>query len=226
MKGLSITDSEKKLLFIVLSLGILAAAYFFGFTKLMDQASTIETSNQQDEALLTQLQGMVARQAETVAETEGFKQTIKDITKKYPSDLPQEKSIYLIQQTEDLVGVDYSSISFSMNNVVSTITDGDKTITGKYAALSLPYKATYAQLKSLLEYTADMKEDRTTIPNITIAFDSETGGLNGTITYRMYYLTNTDRAYEEFPETGIPAGLPDIFHTIASEEGYEFVDEK
>ena len=224
MKGLSITDSEKKLLFIVLALGILVAAYFFGFTKLMDQASTIESSNQQDEALLTQLQNMVARQAETVAETEKFKQTIKDIVKKYPSDLPQEKVIYLLQQTEDIVGVDYSSISFSMDNEALGIQDGDKKLSGMYASISVPYKSTYAQFKSLLEYVADQKEDRTTIPTITASYDTETGGLQGSITYRMYYLRNTDRAYEEFPETDIPAGLPDIFHTL-SEDTYEIIDE-
>lgn len=225
MKGLSITDSEKKLLFIVLALGILAAAYFFGFTKLMDQASSIEASNQQDEALLARLQDMVSRQAETVAETEAFKKTIKDIVKKYPSDIPQEKAIYLLQQTEDVIGVDYSSISFSMDNVVLNITDGDKNLSGMFAALSVPYKGTYNQVKSLLEYVADQKDDRTTIPNITISYDTETGGLQGSITYRMYYLRNTDRKYEEIPDTEIPAGLPDIFHTVASEEENVVIEE-
>lgn len=224
MKGFSITDSEKKLLFIVLALGILAAAYFFGFTKLMDQASAIEASNQQDEALLSRLQDMVSRQAETVAETESFKKTISDIVKKYPSDLPQEKVIYLMQQTEDIVGVDYSSMSFSMDNVVLNITDGDKNLSGMFAAISLPYKCTYDQFKNLLEYVADQKTDRTTIPNITVSYDTETGGLQGSITYRMYYLRNTERKYEEFPDTGIPAGLPDIFHTTAEEE-YEIIEE-
>lgn len=225
MKGLSITDSEKKLLFIVMALGILAAAYFFGFTKLMDQASEIEASNQQDEALLTRLQDMVSRQAETVAETEGFKKTIKEIVKKYPSDIPQEKAIYLIQQTEDIVGVDYDSISFSMDNTILNISDGDKNLSGMFAALTLPYKGTYDQVKNLLDYVAEQKEDRTTIPNMTIAYDSETGGLRGSVTYRMYYLRNTDRKYEEFPDTEIPAGLSDIFHTVASEEENVVIEE-
>ena len=217
MKGFSITDSEKKLLFIVMALVILAASYFFGFTKFMDQATAIENSNQQDEALLAQLQGMVARQAETVAETEGYKKTIKDIIRKYPSDLPQEKTIYIIQQTEDIVGVDYSSVSFSMDNVIMSFSGEDSNPVGMYASISVPYKGTYEQVKSLLEYIASQKEDRMTIPNITMSYDSETGNLAGSITYRMYYLKNTDRQYEEFPETGIPAGLPDIFRTTGGE---------
>lgn len=221
MKGLTITDSEKKLLFIVLALLILVCAYFFGFTKLMDAAETIELKNEQDASLLTQLQNMVAKQAETVAETEKFKQSIKDIIAKYPSDLPQEKIIYLMQLSEDTVGVDYSSISFSMDNMVMTIEGEEETQYAMYASVSLPYKATYEQVKQLLEYTAAMKEDRTVIPAMNITYDMETGNLMGSITYRMYYLRNTDRKYEQFPETGIEAGTPDIFHTIGEDYAIE-----
>lgn len=215
MKGLSITDSEKKLLFIVLALGMLAAAYFFGFTKLMDQASTIEASNEQDAALLAKLQDMVAKQAETVAETESFKKTIKDVIAKYPVNVPQEKVIYLIQQCEDIVGIDYSSISFSMKNVVANIKADDINSLGCYDAISLPYTATYDQFKALLDYTAE-QDDRTTIPVISAIYDSQTGNLKGALTFKMYYLTNTDKSYEEFPETGIPSGMTNIFH---SEDG-------
>lgn len=221
MKGLTITDSEKKLLFIVLALLILVLSYFFGFTKLMDEASTIELKNEQDASLLAQLQNMVARQAETVAETEKFKQTIKDVIAKYPVDLPQEKIIYLMQLSEDTVGVDYSSISFSMDNSVMTIQGEDETQYAMYASVSVPYKATYEQVKQLLEYTAAMTEDRTVIPSMNISYDTETGALTGSITYRMYYLRNTDRKYEQFPETGIESGMPDIFHTSGEDYAIE-----
>ena len=118
MKNMGITDSEKKLLFIVLALAILAAAYFFGFTKLNDAASSIEASNAQDAAELSQLEGMVANQAETEKETKQYKQGIVDIIAKYPCNIPQEKAIYLMQEMQNAVGTDVSSISFSMNKQV------------------------------------------------------------------------------------------------------------
>lgn len=219
MKHTGITDSEKRLLFIVLALGILAASYFFGFTKFNEEALVVETSNQQDEATKAQLEDMVNRQPQTIQETEGFKQTIQDIVAKYPADLPQEKVIYLIQQSEETVGVDHASIGFSMDNVVMNFTgqEGEAAPVGYFAALTLPYTADYEQLKTLLDYTANLK-DRTTIPTISISFDSSTGGLSGSLTYRMYYLRNTDRVYEELPALDIPSGTEDIFH---SAEMYE-----
>lgn len=214
MKKLGMTDSEKKLLLIVLALGMLACAYFFGFKKMMEQAASVETSNERDSATVSTLEGMVARQPQTVQETEGFKSYIASVIEKYPSDLPQEKTIYLVQQMEEMVGVDYASISFSMDNLLMTFTgskDGSDPV-GYFATLSLPFEADYDQFKTLLQYTAEQK-DRTTAPNISVSFDEATGLLNGTVSFRMYYLKNTGKEYEDFPDTGIESGVSNIFHT-------------
>lgn len=214
MKTRGLTDSEKKLLLIVLSLAMLACAYFFGFTKMMDQAAVLEVSNQQDSATVKTLEDMVNRQPQTIQETEGFKTYIASVIEKYPPDLLQEKSIYLIQQMEDVVGVDYSSISFSMDNLLMAFTGAEDGANpeGYFAALSLPYEADYNQFKTLLQYVSEQK-DRTTAPNISVAYDQSTGLLNGAVTFRMFYLTNTGREYEDFPDTGIESGLTNIFHT-------------
>ena len=216
----AITDSEKKLLFIVLALAILVCTYFFVFTKMMDQAASIEASNTQDQAIVDQLQGMVDRQAETQAETARYKQTIKDVIAKYPVAIPQEKSIYLIQTMQDQLGVYIPSISFSMNNLVMSFS-GDEGVSGRKAALGMAYTCTYDQFKNLLKYVTELP-DRTTIPSISAAFDQATGLITGSMTYNMYYLTNTDKEYEDFPETGLEKGVPSIFYgTDATWEGLE-----
>ena len=212
MKKIGMTDSEKKLLLIVLALGMLLCAYFFGFTKMNEKAAGIESSNEKDSATVATLEDMVQRQAQTIQETEGYKSYIKEVIEKYPPDLLQEKSIYLVQQMEDLVGVDYSSISFVMKTVLMNFTGAPEAENpvGCYATLSLPYVADYDQLKNLLSYTAEQK-DRTTIPTVTAAFDTVTGLLKGSVTFRMYYLMNTGKAYEDFPATGIESGVDNIF---------------
>ena len=212
MKKTLLTDSEKRLLFIVLALGMLVCAYFFGFTKMMENAKTIEASNQQDQALVTQLEGMVARQGITEQETQGFKDYIKSVIEKYPSHLPQEKIIYLIQQMQDTTGIEFSSLSFAMNNVLFTFTGDTVNPVGYYSTVSLPYSASYEVLKNVIDYTKNF-EDRTTIPTITAAYDQATGNLSGAISFKMFFLTNTDKEYQEIPETGIPSGLPNIFRT-------------
>lgn len=215
MKKFVITDAEKKLLFIVLGIVLLVCAYFFGFTKLNEQAAAIEASNKQDEAEVTRLEGMVSKQAETQAETEQFKQNIEKIIAKYPVAVPQEKAIYLVQQFEDITLMDVDSIAFSMDNTVQNFS-GDNAPVGKYANLGISYSASYNSFKDFLKYVTE-QEDRTVVPTITANFDETTGLLKGNLNYKMYYLTNTEKEYEEFPPTGIEAGKAGIFYHGAEE---------
>jgi len=222
MKISGITDKEKQLLFIVLALGLLVCAYFFGFTKLMDQARAIEASNVQDQATVDQLQAMYDKQADTKAETDQFKNNIRNIVKKYPVDVPQEKSIYLLQQMEDIVGLHIDTINFSMDNMLMDFS-GDDAPEGRYDALGVHFSASYSQFKDLLKYATEF-DDRTTEPSISVEFDQSTGVLTGTVNYRMYYLTKTDsefdtRTYEEVPPTGIESGVDSIFGALIEEEG-------
>ncbi len=210
MKKIGITDSEKKLLFIVLALVILAASYFFGFTKLNDAAAAIEASNQQDASELSTLEGMVANQAATEKETQGYKDGIAEIIKKYPCDIPQEKSIYLIQEFQNTVGTDIMSIGFTMDKIVQRFS-GDNPSVGKYNSLSLSYACDYDQFKELFKYIGEFK-DRTTVPTINATYDQTAGKLRGSMIFKMYYLTNTDKEYEDFPPTEIPAGKAGIFY--------------
>ena len=155
MKKFVITDAEKKLLFIVLGIVLLVCAYFFGFTKLNEQAAAIEASNKQDEAEVTRLEGMVSKQAETQAETEQFKQNIEKIIAKYPVAVPQEKAIYLVQQFEDITLMDVDSIAFSMDNTVQNFS-GDNAPVGKYANLGISYSASYNSFKDFLKAMKNM----------------------------------------------------------------------
>lgn len=212
MKKSLLTDSEKRLLMIVMALGLLVCAYFFGFNKMMEQAKQVEASNQQDQAMVTQLEGMVARQGLTEQETQGYKDEIKRIIEKYPSALPQEKIIYLVQQMQDNTGVDFSSVSFVMDNVLYAFSNAENNPVGYYSSISLPFEATYDVFKTMVDYTKACK-DRTTMPVVSANFDQATGNLSGAVTFRMFYLTNTDKAYEELPDTGIPSGVSNIFGT-------------
>ena len=210
MKKISITDSEKKFLFIVLAVAILVASYFWGFLKFRDEADAIEASNVQDEARKDELEIKVAKKAETERETEGFKNKIQEIKDKYPSLIPQEKGIYLVQQAQDIVNFDVDAISFMLGNLTQNFT-GEDAPTGMYDLLTLKFNCDYDQFKGLVDYIAKFP-DRSTIPSINVYIDTNTGGLAGTLSYKMYYLLNSGKPYEEFPPTEIPSGKAGIFY--------------
>lgn len=254
MKTIGISDKEKQLLFIVLSVLLLVCAYFFGFTKLMDQAELIENSNKQDQATLKELQAMFDKQEEKKAETKQYKDKIYEIVHKYPVRVPQEKAITILQMMEDTLcppdlnaenkGKDFhiDTINFSMNNLVMDFS-GDGAPKGCFDVMGIHFTCRYEQFKSLLKYVLDYA-DRSTAPSVSVEFDQITGILSGNINYRMYYLTKTesefdDRSYDEsfkeyaplpiesgVEEYGIFGALTEQTAPLLNEDGNPVINEE
>ena len=58
-----------------------------------------------------------------------------------------------------------------------------------------------------------------TISDTSASFDSETGGLSGTMTLNMYYLMNTGKEYIPPEFEGISKGVTNIFGGSADDAG-------
>lgn len=119
MKKAKLSDSELKLLVILLSLALIAASYFFVFTSGMEQAEAIEAENLANQTEITRLQGMVARRVQVEENTVELNSEVDDIIARYPSDVTEEKAIVIVQDIEDISGMHVSSIGFLMDNLVS-----------------------------------------------------------------------------------------------------------
>lgn len=217
MKRLNVSDSELRLIIIFIAVCVLAAAYFFGFNTFTEKAKLIEEANVVSEQRLMQLQSMAARRVQIEEEITKYNQFIEDTIAKYPVDVPTEKSIYHLQNMEDSVGAHFSAINFLMDTRLTAlsgqITDETVEVTGPvayYNTLTMSYDASYDDLKDMVDYIHNF-DDRMTIPSITAAYDSETGNISGVINVRMYYLTETNKEYEQVPDTGIRHGVSNIF---------------
>lgn len=237
MRKIKLSDSEIRLLLLFLAVLMFAGAYFLSFQKNMERAREIEVQNEEDRAFVELLESMVARRDEVEAQTEEYHQIISDIIAKYPSDVPEEKEIEIVQGIEDRTGVSVSSISFSMYNEVVNLASGAWTMNaedengtedeegvesqtvlagvpsvGYRNTLGMNYTAEYSDLKEMVDYINGLS-DRTTISAISASYDNGTGNISGSITVNMYYLTNTGREYVAPHIIGIGKGVPDIFRS-------------
>lgn len=223
MRKVKLSDSEVRLLLLFLAILMFAGAYFLSFQRNMERAEEMEAKNETDRAYVEMLESMVARRPLIEAQTEEYRQTVMDIIAKYPSDVPTEKAIEIIQQIEDRVGVHMGSISFSVGNTVADLGVGawtededgqvvlmDVPSVGYRDTLGMSYDADYRDFKELVAYIGELA-DRTTIPSITASYDSVTGKVSGSITINMFYLTATGKEYIAPDVTGKRKGVSNIF---------------
>ncbi|MBQ9437588.1 MAG: hypothetical protein IJU50_04585 [Lachnospiraceae bacterium] len=91
-------------------------------------------------------------------------------------------------------------------------------VTLRDAVTTLNFQTSYDGMKRLVEYFTE-KDDRTTIAQISLAYDTSTGLLNGSSTLNQFSLTGTGRSYTPpaFPIDMI--GTSNIFGTVRLENG-------
>lgn len=217
MKKAKISDSEIRLIILLVSILMLAGAYFLGFSRFTAAAEELEKQNDVDQATVKTLEDMERRRTQVEQETESLRQEIADIVSKYPSDLTTEKVVTIIQNLVDYSEVEIPNISFSMNNLLMRFdmsevagSNGSTTPTGYYSTVDMTYTATYDNLKRMVEYV-NAAADRTTVPDISATYDVSTDMISGMVSLKMYYLMNTDKEYEAPSGNGGPKGVDSIF---------------
>lgn len=209
-----LSDTEIKLILLLLALLLLAGAYFFGYRRSVAAAEVLELQNQTDQATVDRLEDMKRRRSQVEASTESMKQAIQDIIKKYPSDLPTEKAIAIVQDIEIYSPVLISSINFRMDNLLMNFTHTSQEVptppTGYNATLGMSYTTTYEGFKNMLSYIASL-DDRMTIPTVSVTYDPVSDLVSGTISINMFYLKDTGKDYIPPVITGVNKGVESIF---------------
>ena len=87
------------------------------------------------------------------------------------------------------------------------------TISGYKSSLMISFKVNYAGLMKCIEYINTYPE-KINIGDITLAFDSETGNLTGSMTIQMYNIIGAGKPYTEPTIGGVNIGIDNIFGTI------------
>lgn len=136
MKKIEVSDSDKRLLIILLALILLAGSYFLVFNRYTAKAAEVEKTNVTDRQEVQKLEGMAQREDEVRKETEEMNQHVEDIIAKYPADVTTEKAIAVVKAMEDSTGVKITQTSFLMDNLVadlSTLTAAEESVSSDTA---------------------------------------------------------------------------------------------
>ena len=123
MKKIEVSDSEKRLLFLLLALILIAGAYFLVFQRYTAKAAAMEETNDADRIEVQKLESMAEREDKVRQETDELNRHIEEIIAKYPADVTTEKAIAIVKDMEESTGIRITQANFLMDNPVMNLSN-------------------------------------------------------------------------------------------------------
>lgn len=224
--SLNISKKDAKLLFILLGICILLVCYLTVYSPYTKKAEQTEAEIGQLRPVLTELQGHYANLSLYNAGIDNSREFIAEECEKYPTDVRSEDLIMYAIRLEEKIGLDITSIAFS--DPVPALTfqsmkedaDGEEYACEMHAvqiSMSITFNLTYEEFKELMDFIADTRY-RTSLNNIAVSFDSESGGLTGSATIDKFFLTDGADEYSATSVPNVELGRDDLFGTVLAPE--------
>lgn len=188
MKKIEVSDSDKRLLIILLALILIAVSYFLVFNRYTAKAAEVEKRNETDRQEVQKLESMAERETEVRKETEEMNQHVEDIIAKYPADVTTEKAIAVVKAMEDSTGVKITQTSFLMDNLVAEL-----------SALTPAEESVSADTGDAQTDAADIPADTTDAADTAVdegAVSADT--TEGIVGYYAALTMNYEASYDDF----------------------------
>ena len=234
----NVTERDKKLLFIMGTILVLALSYFFIFSPNQKEADEVKTLNKEKQAYVAELDAKIANQSTKEAEITTFKNDRDAILSKFPGGMTHEKAIKILADLEKDTDIFSSQVALAVNNIffnqseartngtvqveneniastssVAVVGVAEETypdIVGYKTTLTLSFTCTDEELTKALDFINGY-EDKMSVETITVGYDESSGGLVGTMNLCMYAIEGVDNAYEEPTTEGVELGVVNIF---------------
>ena len=129
----------------------------------------------------------------------------------FPAGITPETEIMFVVEMEEEVDVDIPSISYGSASSISGATSSG--IEAFQIPMSVSYKTTYQGLKDTITYTNNY-DDRIVIDTVSLSYDRSSGDVAGSMLFNLYYMTGTDKVYEDPFVPDMNMGVDNIFGTI------------
>lgn len=215
----SLSERDLRLIYILLSLVIIAGAYFIGFKWFQEKKDAVDLENIELEKEVKNLKRMNDNRQRVESDTAEKKKTIAEIVKEFPSELRTQN---VIKTLDDIENIDKSikipSESYTMNQMyyvngsllgedgaataaVSEVNTSSGTVssggTGYVAYRSIAniiFDSSYDSLKKIVNFV-NKNNNRMTIDNVTVSSVTGKKTLTCTMTISFYSISGTEVEY-------------------------------
>lgn len=205
--NINMSEKDKKLLYAIVSLLIVAAAWWFGYKPLSAKAAEYEAKYEQLHTRYLDLSEKMKNKSNYIADTEENLETYDEIIATFDSVYTQEYILQYLMKLEDDTEAWMSRITVNNPELKYTFST-DATVEGWGTPITLGLECEYLELKKVIDFI-NSTSSKCKINTLTFAADAE-GILTGNIEMTKYAITSP---FRETPSIKIdwPTGTDNIF---------------
>lgn len=217
---MKITQKDIRLLLVLAGVLILLVTYLSVYQPLTERTEALETQVEELQPKLEQMREFASNLEKYRAETASIKQQIVEQLQHYPNAVRTEDEIMYAKQLEDSIGLSISKAEFNPAELLyqwNGIADEDSAyevvpLNGYRKTITYADRMTYQQMKKLIPFIYKT-QDATAIDSLTVNYDSDTGGLSGTLVLAKYYITGLDDTYYATDVGKVAYGSSNLFQS-------------
>lgn len=247
--NLALSKKDQCLLIGLLGAIFLFVAWYFVYTPLQEKTMALETENVALKAKADLYQSINANLPKYEEGIVTFEQQIAEIGNRYPVHISREDEIMFLANMENVYSNDLAVENITMSAVVEVVADSvaaeaapapeaaaeaatDVAAAPAESEVVIPevhmykqpvnysFRCTYDGAKEMITYVLGQSQTKA-IEGMSLAFDSETGNLMGTLDLNQYYMMGLEKEYQAVPVPVVPKGVNDVFHTVNGNAGVQ-----
>lgn len=213
---MNISMRDKKILLMFLGVGVFAAGYFFGYRPQMEEAQSIQASNESLQERLDELLKLAENKDYYLEETESLNAKVDEYTSAFPADIRPEDGIVLSMNMENSLDMQISNVGLGTREFVAALDGSTEDPLANMPDQTLSEQAN-AQTQSQIDEIegTDVQGDK----ERQAASDAEVASLSDTLTSPVLY-----RIQDSMQFTGTYASLKDMVDYLADQAGRMTLD--
>lgn len=207
---MKISRKDQKTLLYILGVLMVIAVYFLYYSSKQAELETLQGEVDKLYSEVLELEDYEINNNRYKNDMNSYYEQIDDMVDEFPAGIKEETSIIYGRGLETKYGMNVSSVVMTPSTLLSSFGVGERQKHLYSSTVTMNVSGSYEQIKNMIK-DANENEDKRTITSISLARDSATGNLTGSVVMNLYSLSGKDRIFEE-PDTGIDShGTGNIF---------------
>ncbi|MEG2122895.1 MAG: hypothetical protein RRZ63_03565 [Clostridium sp.] len=207
------TSRDKELVFLALSLGMVAVSWFGGVKLINKKTAELTVQRTELQSEYDERMRVLEKKDEYLNDTKNNNDAYRMLLAQYPAGISQVEQILFVTGLEEHFNTQIVSVSYTDEEEIYSFQSTEQGNTIPYtlvkAGIQIPVTLEYSQWKDFMDYVFS-HQDKSTIPEVSATFDAVSGNVAATVTFNQYAIKGEDRISEE-PKITVPLGTDNIF---------------